>query len=79
MKLWFHGGTIYVAHCSPCVFMITYISMSSPWLLFHQLHPPCFTLPAKTVTHTLLYLFIYPFFKRTKHMRNGLLNVTMAT
>lgn len=52
MKLWFHGGTFYVAHCSPCVCMITYISVSSPWLLFHQLHPPCFTLPAQnSYTH----------------------------
>lgn len=31
----------------------THISVSSAWLLLHQLHPPCFTLPAETVTHPL--------------------------
>lgn len=40
-----------VARGGLCVCMISYISVSSPWLLLHQLKPHCFTLPAKTVRH----------------------------
>lgn len=55
----FVGGAFYVAHCSTCVCLTTYIRVSSPWLLFHQLHPPCFTLPAKQLhTHIVIHMSV---------------------
>lgn len=43
---------------------------------FSPTSSPLFYAPCKTVTHTLTYLFISPFFKRTQHMR--MFNVTVG-
>lgn len=47
-------GGLFMLHTAAHVH--TYIRVSSPWLLFHQLHPPCFTLPAKQLhTHIVIH------------------------
>lgn len=42
-------STFHAAVLHTCI--VTYISVSPPWLLFHQLHPPTFPLPASKCSY----------------------------
>lgn len=75
-QVWGSVQKTYYMLCTafPCVYIITHISVSSPWFLLHQLQPPCFTLPARQ-----LNMIIHKFFNRSKHQRNCPPDVSVKT